>query len=154
LLTTCGSAPCSTRLTRQPGKDQKLAQARALARALFQSGEYLSLNRSDEDFVTDLYAAYLEREPDEGGYNFWLSILRDDNANGRDGREHLLQGFEYSTEFANVVDSIVMTTTAACDATQEQSCYDSGGNWDAGTCSCTIPPDPCIRKPWLCDQYN
>jgi Domain of unknown function (DUF4214) len=135
------------------GGDQRLAQARTLARAVFTSSEYAALNRSDEDFVTDLYAAYLGRDPDEGGYNSWLAALHDDEANGRDGREHLIQGFEYSTEFANVVASIEMTTEPTCDPVQEQSCYDSGGTWDSGSCLCTIPPDPCLRKPWLCDQY-
>lgn len=41
---------------------------------------------------------------------------------------------------------------ASCDATAEWNCYDAGGSWDAATCRCTLPPpDPCIRKPWLCD---
>lgn len=40
---------------------------------------------------------------------------------------------------------------STCDPLQEQDCYDNGGSWDASTCRCTLPPDPCMRKPWLCE---
>ena len=85
------------------GSNNVLVQARALGRSLFQSAEYASLNRTDEEFVTDLYAAYLQRDPDASGYANWLSTLQYDNAHGLNGREHLLQGFEYSIEFMNLV---------------------------------------------------
>lgn len=39
---------------------------------------------------------------------------------------------------------------STCDPVQEQYCYDAGGDWDSTTCRCTVPPDPCMRKPWLC----
>lgn len=134
------------------GQAQMLTQARAFERSLFQSAEYASLSRSDEDFVADLYWAYLMREPDEAGYNYWLSVLQNDNAQGFNGREHLLQAFESCQEFQDVLNSLVASTPpSSCDPIQEQSCYDNGGNWNSSTCSCTYPPDPCINKPWLCD---
>jgi hypothetical protein len=41
---------------------------------------------------------------------------------------------------------------SSCDTTAESNCYDAGGDWNPATCHCTLPPpDPCLRKPWLCD---
>jgi hypothetical protein len=147
------------------GSSNLLAQARALGRSLFQSAAYASLNRSDEEFVTDLYAAYLQRQPDPGGYDFWLATLRSDNAQGLNGREHLLQGFEFSTEFMNLVNSLIATDPLeeACDPIEEQSCYNIGGIWDSTTCSCTLTCNPYEEQncyyyggswdPWACRCY-
>ena len=43
-------------------------------------------------------------------------------------------------------------TPSSCDPSIEQNCYDNGGDWDPSSCRCTMPYDPCMRKPWLCDQ--
>lgn len=114
---------------------------------MFQSTEYINLNRSDEDFVADLYYAYLQRAPDSDGYNFWLGVLRSDNAQGLNGREHLIQGFEWSGDFMNLVYSLeVAPPPNTCDAALEQDCYNNGGSWNTNTCSCEYydpPPDPC-----------
>lgn len=42
---------------------------------------------------------------------------------------------------------------ASCDPTgaQQASCLDDGGSWNAATCHCTPPFDPCVHKPWLCE---
>lgn len=133
------------------GQPQLLAEARTFGRALFQSAEYAALNRTDEDFVSDLYWSYLQRAPDESGYNFWLSVLRDDNARGINGREHLIQGFEHSDEFRVLLESLEAgSQTVSCDTVQEQNCYNQGGWWDSTNCSCTIieepPPDPCYYQ--------
>lgn len=37
-----------------------------------------------------------------------------------------------------------------CDPVLEQDCYDNGGTWNATTCRCHMPIDPCTSKPWLC----
>jgi len=50
-------------------------------------------NRSDEDFITDLCEGFLLREPDQGGYDFWLYRLRDDNSQGLSGRERITRVF-------------------------------------------------------------
>jgi len=132
------------------GQSPTLDEARALERTLFQSPEYINRNRSDQEYVTDLYQAYLLRDPDSGGYNAWLSVLQNDNAQGLNGREHLLQGFEYSQEFANLIGGLEMMPTpdpppTSCDPVQEQNCYNAGGSWDSATCTCIYepPPDPC-----------
>ncbi len=137
-------------------QQQLLNEARVFQRSLFLSAEYAARNRGDEGFVSDLYWGYLHRGPDEQGYNFWLSILRSDNAQGIDGREHLLQGFEFSQEFANLVYSLEANTPPppSCDPVEEQECYYQGGSWDSNSCFCTIiyepPPDYCGAYGYYC----
>jgi YD repeat-containing protein len=75
-----GREPSATELSQQhaafiqaaqQGQSQLLAAAQTLGQQLFdlgnQSNEYNQRNRSDEEFVTDLYFAYLQRSPDEVG---------------------------------------------------------------------------------------
>src|SRR5438270_177287 len=76
---------------------------------LFNSEEYGNRSRTNQEFVTDLYAAYLLREPDQAGYDFWLSVLVNDNNQGIDGRAHLIRAFAESTEFANLIGGLVGT---------------------------------------------
>jgi hypothetical protein len=147
------------------GSSNLLAQARALGRSLFQSPAYASLNRSDEDFVTDLYAAYLQRSPDPQGYEFWLATLRSDNAQGLNGREHLFQGFEFSIEFMNLVNSLVADDPIEenCDPVEQINCSNMGGIWDDIECSCTFwcnswEEQNCYYQggswdPWSCRCY-
>ncbi len=135
-------------IAQSQGQWQTLNEAKAYMRSLFYSGEYINRSQSDENYVTDLYVTYLLREPDSEGYNFWLQVLYSDNAQGLDGRGHLLRGFEESGEFAEIVNGLVMESSpGACDRFQEQNCYDSGGSWDSSNCSCSYiqepPPDPC-----------
>lgn len=85
------------------GPVRVLNDAKAFARSQLYSAEYATRTRGDEDFVSDLYSTYLQREPDETGYTTWLGTLRADNARGEGGREHLVRAFEESTEFANLV---------------------------------------------------
>jgi len=128
------------------GQSQTVAEVKAFNRSLFYSDEYVARSRSDEDFVADLYVTYLQREHDQGGFNFWLGVLRNDNASGVNGREHLLRAFEESGEFAEVVASLDAMAApeepTLCDTAQEQSCYNQGGTWDSTNCSCTVIPEP------------
>lgn len=137
------------------GQIQTLDAAKALTSALFYSVEYSGRNRTDQEFVTDLYASFLLREPDEGGYNFWLGILQNDNANGQPGRAHLIQAFVECTELANIVYALTDTPAPppVCSYIDEQNCYNNGGTWDPDFCECTYESDPCSYKPWLCDLY-
>ena len=133
------------------GQAQLLAEARALCRAVFDSDEYKNVSRSDEDFITDLYNGYLGREPDPDGFNFWLSVYRNDPAQGVNGHEHMLQAFEGSMEFINLVYSLESAPPpVVCDPVEEQACWNGGGLWDSSTCFCEYPPpyDPCY--PYYC----
>ncbi len=65
-----------------------------LARAFIFSAEFQSRDISDEEYVTILYRAFFNREPDSGGYNNWLGLL----AGGAD-RAWVLGGFTCAQEF-------------------------------------------------------
>jgi len=133
------------------GQAQLLTEARALGRAVFDSAEYNNVSRSDEDFVADLYNAYLGRDPDQSGWSFWVSVYRNDPAQGVNGHEHLLQAFEQSTEFIDLVYSLeAAPPPVVCDPVEEQACWNGGGLWDPSTCFCEYPPpyDPCY--PYYC----
>ena len=134
------------------GQAQLLAEARALARGVFDSAEFMNVGRSDEDFIADLYFGYLGREPDQSGWNFWVSVYRNDLAQGINGHEHMLQAFEQSTEFIDLVYALEPAPPpVVCDPVEEQSCWNNGGIWDSSTCSCEYPPpyyDPCY--PYYC----
>lgn len=115
------------------GQTQTIDAAKALTTALFQSVEYANRNRNDQEFIEDLYATFLLRAPDPGGYGFWLNILQTDNANGQNGRAHLIYGFVESIEFSNLIIGLTNTPAATpfCnDPPAEQSCYIQGGIWD------------------------
>jgi RHS repeat-associated protein len=62
------------------GQSQMLTQARAVGDTVFNSSEYAARNRTNQEFVYDLYKTYLNREPDQGGWNFWTGQVA---ANGR-----------------------------------------------------------------------
>lgn len=53
-----------------------------------------------EAFVTDLYHAFLQREPDAGGHCFWSN----DACNL--GRKHTIRAFEASIEFERLVEGL------------------------------------------------
>lgn len=91
---------------KQQSPTQLLNEAIAFERSQFYSAEYANRNRSDGDFVADLYTAYLLRQPDDDGYNFWLGVLQNDNATGQNGHDHLIRAFEESTEFADIIGSL------------------------------------------------
>lgn len=71
--------------------------AQALGDALFTSSEYTNTNNNT--YVTDLYAAFLQRAPDSGGQQNWLNALA-----GGSTYAQVRNGFAYSLEFqGNVV---------------------------------------------------
>lgn len=61
------------------------------------SPEYVNSNKSDEEFVKDLYRVFMGREYDQGGYEFWLSILKQGFS-----RQYVFNGFSNSAEFGNI----------------------------------------------------
>lgn len=67
----------------------------ALGEALFTSAEYVARARSNEDYVRDLYAAYLGRAGDAGGVAFWVGGVV------AFGRLAVRQAFYISVEFIN-----------------------------------------------------
>jgi hypothetical protein len=71
-----------------------------IANGFIFSQEFINRNTANEEFVTILYRAFFDREPDTGGYNGWLNFL----SSGK-SREFVLDGFIYSKEFENLCDS-------------------------------------------------
>ena len=61
------------------------------------SQEYINKNRSDEEFVTDMYAMYFGREADSDGFNYWVGLLGSGLT-----REDIMAGFANSEEFYNL----------------------------------------------------
>jgi uncharacterized repeat protein (TIGR02543 family) len=69
---------------------------REMANFFFFSPEYLGRNTTDRQFITNLYLTFFQREPDEGGYAFWLDQLAQGMA-----RNDAMAGFLYSPEFTD-----------------------------------------------------
>jgi len=82
------------------GQSQLLATAQYLGRQLFKSQEYISRGRSDHDYVYDLYKGYLQREPDQAGWDYWTGQVPSQ------GRDNVREAFALSPEFANKVASL------------------------------------------------
>lgn len=70
----------------------------------FFSKEYKSKNKTNEEYLTDLYAAFFGRRPDNGGMNFWLQAMN----NGMDDKS-VLNSFATSAEFARICSSYGIT---------------------------------------------
>ena len=59
-----------------------------------------------ENYITDLYQAFLLREPEPEGFNFWLI--------NNNGRKHLIDAFRMSIEFNTLVDNLYAGTRPTC----------------------------------------
>jgi RHS repeat-associated protein len=95
------------------GQAQLQATAAQIARALFTSTNYeTSPYRSDRQYVTDLYYAYLQRAPDDGGLDWWAGQV------AAWGREHACNAFEGSAEFQAVVSTLYGSAPSDNDRTE------------------------------------
>jgi RHS repeat-associated protein len=83
------------------GQASFLAAAKTTVAGFFDSQEYLNRNRTNTDYVTDLYGAYLNRAPDQAGLTAWVAAL-----NGGASRASVRQGFADGSEFANRVSGL------------------------------------------------
>jgi len=68
-----------------------------LAKGFFFSDEFRAKNLSNEEFVKRAYRTLLDREADTAGLNYWKNRLSSGVS-----RTEVLNGFIYSTEFANL----------------------------------------------------
>lgn len=64
------------------------------------SDEFKQKNYCNEDYVKQLYRAFMGREYDQGGFEYWVNHLE----NGMT-REQVFNGFSQSDEFRNLCDS-------------------------------------------------
>lgn len=90
------------------GPAQFLAAAKIVAGGFFGSQEYVNRNRSNSEYVYDLYRTYLNREPDQGGWDAWTNAL-----NNGASRQLVQQGFADSSEFANTVSGMYPGATTS-----------------------------------------
>ncbi len=68
------------------------------------SQEYKNKNKSNDAYVKDLYKLFMDREPDEAGFNDWVGKLNDGKS-----REEVFAGFANSQEFYNICESYGIT---------------------------------------------
>lgn len=68
------------------------------------SEEYTKKNKSNEEYVNDLYALFMGREKDDDGFNYWMNKL-DSGAS----RLEVFSGFANSVEFYNICKSYGIT---------------------------------------------
>ena len=61
------------------------------------SQEFLNKNTTNEEYLPVLYEAFFNRQPDQGGWDGWLSEL-----NRGTSREEVLNGFIFAAEFAKL----------------------------------------------------
>jgi RHS repeat-associated protein len=76
------------------GQSQFLGVMQSIGETVFGGSEYASRGQSPHDYVRDLYKAYLLREPDQGGWDFWTTQVQNN------GQAAVRSGFTWSTEFA------------------------------------------------------
>ena len=92
-------------LAQAQSQGTQVTAAQNLAYAVFQSPEYASRGRSNRDFVYDCYVAFLQRTPDQPGWDFWTGQA------DAHGQAAVLPGFGLSLEFYNVVNSFCSVTS-------------------------------------------
>ncbi len=79
------------------------SEAATLAGLFFDSAEYAGRNRTNAQFVGDLFNAILRRGGDAGGVSYWLSQL----GSGAMTRDQVMAAFLASPEFGSRVTAIV-----------------------------------------------
>ena len=68
-----------------------------VAKGFVLSKEFIDKKYDNNTFVTILYHAFFDRDPDSGGFNSWVSKL-----NSGTGRETVVDGFTHSQEFIDL----------------------------------------------------
>jgi YD repeat-containing protein len=104
------------RLNQAQGDYQLVSEAKALGAYLFTSTEYANRNRTDGEYVADLYWSYLQRAPDAGGLNFWTNEFAQCNGDAQcraNKRSDLRVAFQESAEFGEKVRNLCGTSAAA-----------------------------------------
>lgn len=69
---------------------------------IFSAGEYTSKGYTPEEQVLTVYRAVLSREPDQGGFNNWVTQIKNIGMTAA----IMAQQFTQSTEFANLIPAI------------------------------------------------
>ena len=75
---------------------------------VFVDGEY---NRS---FVLNLYYGYLRRDPEPGGFDFWISQINRFPLRNVEGQQALVCSFITSLEYQNRFSQVITHTNSEC----------------------------------------
>ena len=122
----------------QQGQPSMLMAMKEFGMTVFESQDYADRNRSNHDYVYDLYKSYLMRQPDQEGWTFWTEAC-DVN-----GREAVRQAFDESTEFHNIVANLTTSgspsTAVSSLATAQVDPFNQSGNQvKARDCEWSLP---------------
>jgi hypothetical protein len=79
----------------------------ALGKEFFKSSEYTGKGKSDEEYIRDLYLTFLQREPDQGGWDFWTGYLTSGAS-----RDLVMNYFVFSNEFNTYMEGLFGASTA------------------------------------------
>jgi hypothetical protein len=96
------------------------------------SQEFLGNHTSNEDYLTILYEAFFDRQPDPAGWDSWIAEL-----DGGRNRRAVLSGFIYSTEFAALCQKYGITPFSS-DPAEVDNDYD-GFSENQGDCADADP---------------
>lgn len=112
----------------EPGSDQYRAVLEEILSTWLESDEFkarFGSDSTDETFVFLLYRNILNRDPDDGGYQFWLAVLK-----GGLSREELIVIFSESDEFKDRTDGLIkdFLIEAAEISLENYPAYDIPGN--------------------------
>ena len=81
---------------------QNYNAASAARIGFFESNEYLNKNTDNEQFITDCYHTFLNREPETEGLDYWREKLD----SGEYSRQDVIEsGFGESEEFKNILNN-------------------------------------------------
>ena len=94
------------------GHNKLIKVAQDLGATLFTSTEYT--NTDPGTYVTDLYAAFLQRTPDSGGYQNWMNAI-----SGGSTFAQVRDGFAYSLEFQGNVVKLCPSTSSSTSTSAE-----------------------------------
>ena len=106
-----------------------------LAKAFIFSEEFENRNISNDEYITTLYSAFFNREPDQEGYDSWMVLL-----DAGTDRATVLDGFTSAQEFISLCDMYGITPYI-----QDTSSFIWSGEWsgsyagaDSGTLAFTV----------------
>ncbi|HWS53372.1 MAG TPA: PA14 domain-containing protein, partial [Pyrinomonadaceae bacterium] len=110
-------------------------ETRSLGATLFGSAEYAARNRTAREFVYDLYWAYLQRGPDQGGWDYWTSRV------GPDGQAGVREALAGARELAEKARRL-------CGAAPSNA---SGGAWGSDFAAARVEP---LNRTGATDAYS
>ena len=88
--------------------------AKSIAKSFMHSEEFLSKDLDDIDFLYVCYRAFMDREPDDDGLNYWLDRLYNGTS-----RDEVIDSFVDSPEFQNIIGSSDGSASNSGDATTQ-----------------------------------